>query len=289
MNFKEVYDGYKLAVEKEIDDYLRTLDCHKQLYNAIEYSLKAGGKRIRPIMFLACLDMLGVNSSDYLKLAISIEFIHTYSLIHDDLPALDNDDFRRGKPSNHAVFGEGVALLAGDALLNCAIELALFSIKGRNELEAVRYLFRASGACGMLDGQIYDIYYQNKEIDNKEKILSTIDELKTGKLLTAPLVMASLIANKKYLSELTEIGRLTGKLFQFCDDLLDVAGSFDNLGKTVNKDASTGKLTAISVYGIENTKNIINDTYNDIIKILKNIDNNGFFIDFYDFIKSREH
>ncbi len=290
MNFKNNYDNYKSLVESEINNYIQKLSCHPQLKASFEYSLSAGGKRIRPVMFLACLNMLGIDHTKYLSIALALEFIHTYSLIHDDLPAIDNDEYRRGKFCNHVVFGEGTAILAGDALLNCAMEISLDCVDGKNVLDAVKYLFHAAGINGMINGQVYDIYFQNNPInENKEQLLEITDQLKTGKLLMAPLVMASLIANGKHLKELTEIGCLTGKLFQFTDDLLDVVGVFEQMGKTIGKDFNSNKLTAISVYGIQQTKCLINQTYDNIIKILKNIDNNCFFIDFYEYIKNRNY
>ena len=288
MNFHKKYNEYKTAIEECIVSSINDISCHEQLKAAVSYSLLAGGKRVRPVMFLACLEMLGANYSDYLSMAVAIECVHTYSLIHDDLPAMDNDDYRRGRLSNHKMFGEGMAILAGDALLNYAVELALASVKSEGAFNAVKYLFSASGISGMIDGQAYDLYYEDKEVENKEELLKILHTLKTGKLLTAPLVMASLIMNGKYLSELTTLGVETGILFQLSDDLLDVVGSFENLGKTLGKDSYAGKLTAISVYGEEQTKELINKTYSSIVKMLKIFDNNWFFSDFYAFMKNRE-
>ena len=289
MNFDLEYNKYKNLIENEIRLFSDSLECTEQLKASISYSLLAGGKRIRPVMFLACLDMLNVDYTQYLKLALAIECIHTYSLIHDDLPALDNDDFRRGKPSNHKIFGEGIAILAGDALLNSAFELALSCVNSKGALEAVQFLMTSAGALGMLNGQALDLYYEDKVVDEKENLLLSIHEYKTGKLLTAPLVMASLIADGKCLNELTEIGNLTGKLFQFSDDLLDVIGTFEDLGKTLGKDDYAGKLTAISVYGKDKTEQMINEMYLSIVKTLKNLDNNSFFMDFYTYIKNRKN
>ena len=289
MNFDIEYNKYKNLIENEIRLFSDSLECAEQLKASVSYSLLAGGKRIRPVMFLACLDMLGVDYTEYLKLALAIECIHTYSLIHDDLPALDNDDFRRGKPSNHKMFGEGIAILAGDALLNSAFELALSCVNSKGALDAVQFLMTSAGISGMLNGQALDLYYEDKVIDGKEDILLAIHEYKTGKLITAPVVMASLIANGKYLNELTEIGKITGKLFQFSDDLLDVTGTFEDLGKTLGKDGYAGKLTAISVYGKSRTEQMINEMYLSVIKTLENLDNNSFFIDFYTYIKNRKN
>lgn len=289
MTFKEQFNLYKCCIDNRIEVITKNLDTHSDLKNSLSYSLKAGGKRIRPIMFIATLEALGINYEKYVDLAVAIECIHTYSLIHDDLPALDNDDYRRGKPSNHKAFGEGMAILAGDALLNLAIELALNCIDSRGALNAVKLLFNYSGVYGMLNGQAHDLAYGNTVIENSEEALLKLDELKTGKLLTAPLVMASLIAEEKYLNELTQLGQLTGTLFQLTDDLLDVVGSFENMGKTLGKDAATGKLTAVSVFGIKKTKLLIDETYTSIVKMLKIFDNNSFFNGFYECIKNRNN
>lgn len=289
MNFNFVYENYKNLIEEELLKFANDLNCHDELKASMSYSLLAGGKRIRPVMFLACLDMLGVDYKKYLPLAVAIECIHTYSLIHDDLPSMDNDDFRRGKPSNHKVFGEGIAILAGDGLLNSAVELALNSIDGENTLNAVKYLIQCSGTNGMINGQAYDLYYEDKEIPDKQNVLHVMQLNKTGKLLTAPLVMASYIAGEKHLNELMQIGELTGRLFQFSDDLLDVKGSFELVGKTLGKDDYANKLTAISVYGIAECERVIQSTYLSIIKILKTIDNSLFFENFYTYIKDRKN
>ncbi len=288
MDYNSTYTHYKQLIEKEIELFANSLCCHDELKASVSYSLFAGGKRVRPVMFLSCLEMLGIDYTKYLKLALAIECVHTYSLIHDDLPSMDNDDFRRGKPSNHKVFGEGMAILAGDALLNSAMELALKSIDSEGTFNAVKYLFSCSGVNGMINGQAYDLYYEDKTIDNQEQVLYETHLNKTGKLLTAPLVMASLIADGKLYDHLVELGFYTGKLFQFGDDLLDVTGEFKNLGKTIGKDDYSNKLTAISVYGKEGTEKQINECYNSIIKILKNIDNNSFFMEFYANMKDRK-
>ena len=288
MNFNNLFEQYRCYIDSEIDCVLDKIEAHDELKNAVAYSLKAGGKRIRPVLFIATLESLGVKYEKYAKLAVAIECIHTYSLIHDDLPALDNDDYRRGMPSNHKAFGEGIAILAGDALLNLAIELALNSIDSKGALDAVKLLFDYSGVNGMLNGQALDLHYEHSVIDEPECVLLKIDEFKTGKLLTAPMVMASLIAGKKNIEEFKVLGQQTGRLFQFTDDLLDCVGTFENMGKTLGKDLTSGKLTAVSVYGVAKTQEIINETYMSIIKTLKNIDNNSFFIGFYDYIKNRK-
>lgn len=289
MTFKEQFDTYKCYINDKIEEVLNNIQTQPKLKSALAYSLRAGGKRLRPLLFIATLDSFGIDYNDYAKLAVAIECVHTYSLIHDDLPGLDNDDYRRGMPSNHKMFGEGLAILAGDALLNLAIQLSLDSVNSKQCLDAIKLLFDYSGINGMLSGQACDLYYENKTVENPEFVLNEIEELKTGKLLTAPFLMASLIASGIHYDDFYQIGVLTGRIFQLSDDLLDAVGTFEDLGKSIGKDAVTGKLTAISVYGIDGTKKLIDETYLSIIKILKKIDNNSFFIDFYDYIKNRNN
>ena len=284
------YDEYLNFTEKSIDYYLDKLNCNPVLKKGMSYSVKAGGKRIRPVMFFALLDTLGVDYKKYGAFGCAIEFIHAYSLIHDDLPAMDNDDFRRGKPSNHKVFGEGIAILCGDALLNYAFEICANAVCDKNTFLAYKYLLSCSGPSGMVDGQAYDLYCERHPEEKfgytEEQLLDKIHVNKTGKLLTAPLVMAGHIANRE-IAVFETLGDLTGKLFQFTDDLLDVESSFEKLGKTPGKDAKTGKLSAVSVYGIEGCKKHIQNYYSKIEKIIKTFENNSFFYDFYLNMKNR--
>lgn len=285
MNYYEKYNVYLSFIEKRLNDNLNCLKCNEKLANAMKYSVLAGGKRVRPVLFLATLDILGVDYSKYGDFACAIECLHTYSLIHDDLPAMDNDDFRRGKPSNHKVFGEGFAVLAGDALLNYAFELCLNQVKNENDFLAFKLFADFAGVNGMINGQAYDL--QGEELNTTSSLLDVIDENKTGKLLTAPLLMASLIAGGNYYKQLQKFGYLQGKMFQYVDDLLDVVGSFKDMGKTLGKDAKSNKYTAISVYGIEKTKQIINQLYDESINILTKIDNSEFLVDFVNQMKER--
>lgn len=225
------------------------------LAESMKYSLLNGGKRIRPVLALACAEVLGVEQKEILPFALALEMIHTYSLIHDDLPAMDNDDFRRGKLSNHKAFGEANAILAGDALLNEAYAICFTQcLKGEKYVYAAKYLNEASGAFGMIAGQVADIAYslENKEINEEE--LAFIYEHKTGRLLLAPVVIAGILGNSRNALELERFGRLLGRLFQMTDDILDVTGEFNELGKQVGKDATQNKLTCVRLYGLEGAK-----------------------------------
>ncbi|MDY4187102.1 MAG: polyprenyl synthetase family protein [Candidatus Borkfalkiaceae bacterium] len=285
-DFKAKYDEYLFAVQNVLNNVFAELNCEEKLLSAMKYSVFAGGKRVRPVLFFAALDSLDLDYNDFGAFAAAIELIHTYSLIHDDLPAMDNDDYRRGKLTNHKVFGEDFAILAGDALLNFAYEIALNAVTDKNTFAAAKTLAEFSGARGMVGGQAYDL---SRDKTNDEKTLFNIDDLKTGKLLSLPFVMASLIAGGKNYDEFLNLGKILGRLFQYTDDVLDVKANFEELGKTPNKDATQNKITAVSVFGLNGAENVIEELFTSGIKTLKNIDNNSFFIDFFIFVKDRKN
>ncbi|MBP5242532.1 MAG: polyprenyl synthetase family protein [Clostridia bacterium] len=250
--FEEKYREYQEVVEDALKEACnRFSDKSHTLKEAMIYSVTLGGKRVRPVILLAAADMLGVKREDAMPFAVALELVHTYSLIHDDLPAMDNDDFRRGKPSNHKVFGEAHAVLAGDALLNAAYDICFEQcFKGERFVRAAKYLCEAAGDKGMIAGQSADILYEKKESFTKEDLLF-IYKHKTGKLLCAPFAIASVLADGRYFMELDEFGSSVGLLFQLTDDILDEVGEFDALGKTIGKDKKTGKLTCVKLYGLK--------------------------------------
>ena len=254
-NFDEVYKAYLSAFEEGLKTHCEGLSLKSEkLKEAMTYSVMLGGKRIRPVIMLAVADMLQVPQEEVMPFAIALEFIHTYSLIHDDLPAMDNDDFRRGKPSNHKVFGEAQAILAGDALLNAAYDLCLTQcFKGEKYVRASKYLSEAAGENGMIAGQVADILWSEKS-DFNEEDLKFVYEYKTGKLLIAPFAITSIIADNRNFLELEEFGKSLGYLFQLTDDILDVTGDFETLGKKIGKDEEKGKPTCVKLYGLEQAK-----------------------------------
>ncbi|MBR2697871.1 MAG: polyprenyl synthetase family protein [Clostridia bacterium] len=230
------------------------------LSQSMRYSLSAGGKRLRPAMLLAAVEMLGGHLEDALDFACAVEMIHTYSLIHDDLPGMDNDTLRRGRPTNHVVFGEGQAILAGDGLLNCAFETMLNAASAHPDrafdyLLAMREIATGAGITGMIAGQVMDLYCETNKI-NDVKALEYIQRNKTACMFIYPLRAAARLcgAGEAALRALTEYGRAFGLLFQATDDLLDVTGDPEKMGKTLGKDAESGKLTCISAYGLEGTR-----------------------------------
>ncbi len=254
--FQERYDEYVEIFNAYTQEYATKMKTTPSLLGeSMVYSLLNGGKRVRPVLALACADVLGVEHQEVLPFALALEMIHTYSLIHDDLPAMDNDDFRRGKPSNHKRFGEANAILAGDGLLNEAYALCLKEcLKGEKYVLASQLLNECAGVWGMIAGQSADLQYTNTEEQVSEEDLLYIYEHKTGKLLLAPIAMTSILSGNKSYFPLEKFGQLLGKLFQMTDDILDVTGDFVKLGKSIGKDEQEKKLTCVRLYGLEGAK-----------------------------------
>ena len=228
---------------------------------AMLYSLNAGGKRIRPMLVLEMAGAYGDTNDVAVTFAAAIEMIHTYSLIHDDLPCMDDDDLRRGKPTSHVVFGEDIAVLAGDSLLNLASEVMLDTVikhcENINYMHAMREILKASGSNGMILGQVADIKYHETDID--VATLDFINYNKTGRLLTASIIAGAYIggADEIEIRLLREIGREIGLLFQIVDDVLDVVGDAEKLGKRTQIDTKNNKITYPSLLGLEGTNQAI--------------------------------
>jgi geranylgeranyl diphosphate synthase type II len=229
------------------------------VHRAMNYSLFAGGKRLRPILALAGAEAVGGRATDALPLACSLELIHTYSLIHDDLPSMDNDDLRRGKPTSHRVFGEGAAILAGDALLTEAFRLLARSNLIKNvppatRLRVIYHIAHAAGSAGMVGGQVMDISCQGKKID--PHLLEYIHSHKTGALIAASVYAGGLIggASPKEGRALSSYGGKLGLAFQITDDLLDIHGEPRKLGKSVRKDQAQGKATYPALFGVSESR-----------------------------------
>ena len=251
---------------------------YKKVTEAMRYSFLNGGKRVRPVLALACADVLGVPHQEILPFALALEMIHTYSLIHDDLPAMDNDDFRRGKPSNHKRFGEANAILAGDGLLNEAYAICFNQCtKGEKYALAAKYLNDCAGIYGMIAGQSADLYY-SQESEGTETELWYVQEHKTGKLLLAPVAMASILANNKDFFALESFGRMLGRLFQMTDDILDVTGDSAVLGKTIGKDEKENKLTCVKIYGLDGAKVRADMCAHDCFAILEGVSGDTSFL-----------
>lgn len=273
MKLKEYFGLCKGIVEAKLESLIENQAEIPIIYDAMRYSLLAGGKRLRPIMAIMACDLFDGDVNEVLPFACSIEMIHTYSLIHDDLPAMDNDDYRRGKLTNHKVFGEGFAILAGDALLNKAFEImhqALVLNPKLGNIKAAAYISKASGTQGMIGGQCIDLHYESKSINLD--ILNAMHDKKTGAMIKAPLVAGSLIsgASEEDVQRMEKFGQLIGLAFQISDDILDVEGSTEKLGKKTGSDASNNKSTFVSYYGTQKSKEIAKELIKeaqDIISI----------------------
>ena len=229
------------------------------LHQAMRYSLFAGGKRVRPILAIAAAEAIGDPPGAILPVASSLELIHTYSLIHDDLPAMDNDDYRRGKPTNHKVYGEALAILAGDALLTLAFELCARSemmdgLDAAGQVRVLHELAVGSGHRGMVGGQVLDIQAENQDIDLPA--LQTIHMHKTGMLIRAAVRMGAIVssADAGQLQQLTAYAEDVGLAFQIADDVLNVTGTREELGKDAMTDAQRGKKTYPTFYGVEGAR-----------------------------------
>jgi len=228
------------------------------IHRAMRYSLFAGGKRMRPAVLLAAAQACGGSEPNALPLACAVECIHTYSLIHDDLPAMDNDDFRRGKPTNHKVFGEGIAVLAGDALLTQAFEIAAQcqASPRYSHAKIILEIARASGSLQLVGGQVADLEGENKKLSVAK--LRYIHERKTSALLTCAVRLGGMSANctAAQLAALTDFGHHVGLAFQVIDDILDVTQTSEQLGKTAGKDVAEQKATYPSIVGLEKSRKI---------------------------------
>lgn len=252
------YADYQAMVEAALPRQLASLGAIPEpLYRAMEYSLEAGGKRLRPVLLLAACEMAGGSVETAMPFACALEMIHTYSLIHDDLPAMDNDDLRRGKPTSHKMFGEALAILAGDGLLNAAGELMLRSAIGMSDLRGTRAaeaILRRSGVTGMVAGQTMDVTGEGGE-PTLEKV-TYIHLHKTADLLTAPIEAGLLLAGATdaQVTAGAAFGEHLGLAFQIVDDVLDVQGSAAVLGKSIGKDEARGKLTWVAARGVERAR-----------------------------------
>lgn len=252
------YDEYRSMVEHALGPMLESLGAiPEKLLEAMRYSLEAGGKRLRPVMLLAACEMAGGEAEKALPFACAIEMIHTYSLIHDDLPAMDNDDLRRGKPTNHKVFGEDLAILAGDGLLNAAAELmarTALSMADTRGIRAMEIIMRHAGVTGMIAGQTKDILSEGEK--PREDLVAYIHSHKTADLLEAPVEagLALAGADEKQIRAGHDYGYHLGLAFQMTDDLLDVTGDAALLGKNTGMDAALDKMTWVALRGIDGTE-----------------------------------
>jgi len=247
----------------------------QQLHQAMRYSLLAGGKRLRPTLVLASGEAFGAEADDLMPAACAIEMIHTYSLIHDDLPAMDNDDLRRGRPTCHKAFGEAVAILAGDALLTQAFRVLASDAPGRNperQVRVIREFATAAGTVdGMIGGQMADIENEGKQVDSST--LEYIHRSKTGALITAPVVVGGLIAgaSDEQIEKLRAYGERIGLAFQIADDMLDVTSTSEQLGKTPGKDQAARKATYPAIHGMAASEARARELVNEAVEVASSL------------------
>lgn len=279
--FKEYWKEKQQLVEAAMEKiFPRETAQDKTLCDAMNYSLMAGGKRLRPVLLMAAADAVGGRGTDYLCTACAIEMIHTYSLIHDDLPAMDNDDYRRGKLTNHKVYGEGMAVLAGDALLTMAFEVMLRQPASSAEarLAVVQEMSQAAGPNGMVGGQAIDLESENKHIDMKR--LKQMHMGKTGALFCAAIRAGAILAgtDEDQLTALTLYAEKFGMAFQITDDILDVTGSEEVIGKPVGSDERNHKSTYVTLTSLETAQQLARQAADDAVAALDGFDEKADFL-----------
>ena len=261
-------------VDKKLDEYLQ-ITYPEEIFKSMKYTLMLPGKRLRPVMCLEAVRMLGEDIEKALPTACAIEMLHVQSLIHDDLPCMDNDDFRRGKPSNHKVFGEANAVLAGDALLTFAPQIIIEKSKGKLSDETILKLVheytKFAGAYALIAGQVVDIESEGGKLTRSaEETLDFIHLNKTAVLFRLAMRCGAIIADETKLAEFDDFAKKFGLAFQIYDDIMDEISTFEELGKTIGKDKNSGKLTYVSLYGLDEAKNkfrlLINDCYDIVNK-----------------------
>lgn len=261
-------------IEAILKDFLpKEMTEQKTIFQAMEYSLMAGGKRLRPMLLQESYILFGGEEKEVVHAFMAaMEMIHTYSLVHDDLPAMDNDDYRRGKETTHKVFGEDMGILAGDALLNYAYETAVLGVekaeKKEEAIQALSILVKKAGVFGMVGGQVVDVEQTGKPLTKEQ--LDFIYRLKTGALLEAALMAGAALAGagKKEIQSLEEIGRNVGMAFQIQDDILDLTSTTKELGKPVYSDEKNEKTTYVSLYGIEKAEHAVEEYSNKALEQL---------------------
>jgi geranylgeranyl diphosphate synthase type II len=268
-------------VESELKNLLpENTALSAKLCEAMNYSLLAGGKRLRPILLMAAADAVGSSGKKFLRSACALEMIHTYSLIHDDLPAMDNDDYRRGKLTNHKVFGDGIAVLAGDALLTAAFEV----LSGQKDASVQKILYviaemsKAAGPNGMVGGQVIDLLSEDKKIGMET--LQQMHMAKTGALFLAAIRCGAILgeASEEQLAALSLYAEKFGLAFQITDDILDVTGSLDKIGKPVGSDERNHKSTYVTLTSLDSAKRLAEDTVKEALNALAIFGNEADFL-----------
>lgn len=266
-----------VAIEAYLTRAFREDERYADLQEAMEYSLLAGGKRLRPVLVLECCRLCGGETDKAMPFAAAVEMIHTYSLIHDDLPAMDNDELRRGRPTNHIVYGEATAILAGDALLTAAFEqLAKADLPAERVVQAVTCLSRCAGAPGMVGGQVLDMAGEGHSLTIAE--LEQLQSLKTGALISAAAQLGCIAAGgtREQREQVTAYAEALGRAFQVRDDMLDEISTAEALGKPIGSDRSNEKSTFLSALGLEKCKDLVEQLTDQAIQALEDFSKPGF-------------
>ena len=293
------YAEYKEIIDQHLLDFLPNIDNKSiSLYESMKYSLTAGGKRLRPILLLAACDFAGGDIREAVPYACALEYIHTYSLIHDDLPAMDNDDLRRGLPTNHKVYGEALAILAGDGLLTTAFEAISKDMmlyfddpeKLRKRINAAYEIAKGAGARGMVAGQVSDIEAESS--DCSSEMLEYIHINKTAALIKSAIKAGLYFGNpdREMLAQLDIYAENLGLAYQIVDDILDETGTVDELGKPIGSDKKKNKTTYISINGMQEAHDRLDELTEEAVEaIARYYDNAEFFRDLVLSLKVRKH
>ena len=283
-SFEQFINENRNSLNIYAKEYIENLEIPELLKESIIYSLVNDGKKIRPLSFLYLLKFYKIDYKEYFDVALAIELVHTYSLVHDDLPEMDNDDYRWGKPTNHRVYGQDIAVLTGDSMLTLAFEVLSKSIVNDTlKVKLIRQFANYSGAMGMIAGQVYDVKQKNYEVD--ANYLRKMHSLKTGRLIELPLDFACLVAQKdEELKYIQDFGKELGVAYQIKDDILDYYGDFEKIGKLPSDE---GMITYLSFYGIDDCKKLLGKHTNNAIEISRELKNNQ-LEDFANYLLKRD-
>ena len=283
-SFEQFINENRNSLNIYAKEYIENLEIPELLKESIIYSLVNDGKKIRPLSFLYLLKFYKIDYKEYFDVALAIELVHTYSLVHDDLPEMDNDDYRWGKPTNHRVYGQGIAVLTGDSMLTLAFEvLSKANINDTLKVNLIQQFANYSGAMGMIAGQVYDVKQKNYQVD--ANYLKLMHSLKTGRLIELPLDFACKIARKESdLDYIRSFGKELGIAYQIKDDILDYYGEFEKIGKLPSDE---DMITYLSFYGIDECKELLEKHTTNAIEISRKLENN-LLEDFANYLLKRD-
>ncbi len=283
-SFEQFINENRNSLNIYAKEYIENLEIPELLKESIIYSLVNDGKKIRPLSFLYLLKFYKIDYKEYFDVALAIELVHTYSLVHDDLPEMDNDDYRWGKPTNHRVYGQDIAVLTGDSMLTLAFEvLSKANINDTLKVNLIQQFANYSGAMGMIAGQVYDVKQKNYQVD--ANYLKLMHSLKTGRLIELPLDFACKIARKESdLDYIRSFGKEVGIAYQIKDDILDYYGEFEKIGKLPSDE---DMITYLSFYGIDECKELLEKHTTNAIEISRELENN-LLEDFANYLLKRD-